>query len=362
MSGKTAEFIVDLMTAVSNCALYSRDHPAARFHAEKAVSALEDLFAGDAFSIAVIGGSLIVNDQPFGQAGLHAQNLIKRFRRMRIDKVMFLQGVTAEEFLDFVADLATKDSISAICPHIMTGSVGVMMKSDVLQTDVLGEEMDKFKGIYQGVARFRSLDMVGLEEVVIGFVSAVKRETNILSLLSPVKAWSEYTYTHTTNVAILSIFQSEALGLRSEILYDIGLAGLLHDVGKLFVSREIIEKQAKLDNREWDEMKRHPLYGAKYLATLPDIPKLAVIGSYEHHMKYDGSGYPSGKGNGKRQHVISQIIAIADFFDALRTERSYRRAMDLTVIIDMLRQGAGKDFSPVLVESFLSALGRVTSA
>ncbi len=127
---------------------------------------------------------------------------------------------------------------------------------------------------------------------------------NILRLISPVKSYSEYTYTHATNVAVLSMFQAETLGIRDTLLRDIGISALLHDVGKLFISKDILEKSASLDKEEWEEIKMHPLYGARYLAKLEGIPSLAPIVAYEHHLRFDGKGYPSLI-TGEKKHIFA---------------------------------------------------------
>jgi HD-GYP domain-containing protein (c-di-GMP phosphodiesterase class II) len=111
---------------------------------------------------------------------------------------------------------------------------------------------------------------------------------------------------------------------------------------------------------EWFEIKMHPLRGALYLSKLPDIPPLAVITAFEHHMKFDGSGYPQTKRNGRKPHIVSQMLAISDFFDALRTERPYRRSLDAAAIFELIRNGAGKEFNPVLADNFLTAVGNIT--
>ncbi|MBP1735603.1 MAG: cyclic diguanylate phosphodiesterase, partial [Deltaproteobacteria bacterium] len=187
----------------------------------------------------------------------------------------------------------------------------------------------------------------------------LRQEADVLRVISPVKSYSEYTYTHNTNVAILSIFQAEALGVKKDMLHEIGQAGLLHDVGKMFISKDILDKPGKLDEKEWEEMRNHPSYGAMYLATLPEVPRIALIAAYEHHMKYNGSGYPDTRKRGRKQHIISQMIAIADFFDALRTERPYHQAVGVPVIVGLLKELSGKEFNPFLVENFLAALRKV---
>jgi HD-GYP domain-containing protein (c-di-GMP phosphodiesterase class II) len=347
------------MTAMANCTLYSKEHPSVYNLSQRSVAILDALYKEDRFSMAVLGERLIINDTPFAEKSLHISSFMTKFRRKGIEKISITNGVTSEELRDFISEMAHSNRITGKYPHIAWGTVEVNLKTEGYDTSsAMEENRGKVKEIYKGISRFKTLDMVGLESVVISFISTLKQETNILRVISPVKSHSEYTFTHATNVAVLSIFQAESLGLTGEVLHDICLSGLLHDVGKMFISTEVLEKQAKLDEKEWNEMKKHPEYGALHLTKLPDVPKLAVIVAYEHHMKFDGSGYPKTRKRGNKQHMISQIIAISDFFDALRTERPYRKALEVPVITGLLREGSGKDFNPVLLENFLSALSK----
>ena len=357
MSEKILEIISDIMTAVSNCLLYSKEHPASLYLSEKAVGIIEELYQDDALSFTVLGDSLLVNMVPLAEKSLHVNGFIKKLRRKGIERIIVSKGITAEELKNFIAELACYDKITGDYPHISSGVIEVKLKTEGYSIPaIMAENKLKVKEVYQGLSRFKRLDMVGLEDVVISFISTLKKEANILSLISPVKSYSEYTYTHTTNVSVLSIFQAEFMGLKGEILHDIGIAGLLHDVGKMFVSKEILEKHGKLDDSEWAEIKKHPAHGAMYLASLPELPKIAMIAAYEHHMKFDGSGYPPGRQKNRTQHIISQIIAVSDFFDALRTERSYRSSLEVSDIIMLLQDRSGKDFNPILIDNFVLAL------
>jgi HD-GYP domain-containing protein (c-di-GMP phosphodiesterase class II) len=357
VSEKIIAVISDIMTAVSNCLLYSKEHPALMHLSEKALGIMETLYQDDATSFTVLGDSLLVNMVHLNEKNLHVDSFIKKLRRKGIEKVVISKGLTAEELKNFISELAFSERIAGNYPHISSGVIEVKLKTGGNNIPaVMSENTLKVKEVYQGLSRFKRLDMVGLEDVVISFISTLKKEANILRLVSPVKSYSEYTYTHTTNVSVLSIFQAELMGFTGEILHDIGIAGLLHDVGKMFISKEIIEKKGKLDDAEWAEIKKHPSFGAMYLASLPDLPKIAMIAAYEHHMKFDGSGYPSGRQKNRKQHIISQIIAVSDFFDALRTERSYRGALEVSDIVMLLQDASGKDFNPVLVDNFVLAL------
>ncbi len=355
-------FIADIMTAISNCMLYNVEHPAVGQHAGRAVHVLEALYADDLFSLALLGDSLIVNGKPCVQKSIHITNFIRKLRRQGIDRIAVSRGVTAAEMQQFISELALSDKLAGGYPHIVTGTIEVKLGGGSAEdlSVLMRENTEKVKGVLQGASRFKRLDMVGLEDVVVNFIATLRQEANILKVLSPVKAYSEYTYAHNTNVSVLAIFQAETLGFRKELLHEIGLAGLLHDVGKMFVSKEVLEKEGKLSGAEWEEMRKHPVYGAVYLATLPEVPKYALIAAYEHDMKFNGGGYPEPRRKGPRQHIVSQIISIADFFDALRTDRPYRRPVETDAIIGLMTELSGKEFNPLLVENFIRAMRRIS--
>ncbi len=127
---------------------------------------------------------------------------------------------------------------------------------------------------------------------------------------------------------------------------------LLHDVGKIKVRREILLKSGILERGEWEEVKKHPEEGAKLLMKIPEIPEIAVISAYEHHIKFDGSGYPKKRYNG-RPSFISQMIAISDFYDALRTERPYRASLEHDEVLALMDIKSGTDFNPKLLANFI---------
>jgi HD-GYP domain-containing protein (c-di-GMP phosphodiesterase class II) len=360
VSDTSSDFISYLTTAMSNIALYSKEHESVTDLIDKALATLDNLYVDDTLNITLLGRSLIFNDTPVMAKGIHIENFRKRLRTNGIEKIIIKKGISTGELREFISRMALKGETPGSSEHILVGTVQVRFKSAESEVQaMMDENISVIKDVYQGVSRFKKLDVFGLEEAVVGFISALKREANILRIVSPVKSYSEYTYVHAANVSTLTLFQSEFLGLKGENLYDAGLAGLLHDVGKMFISQEILEKQAKLNESEWHEMKRHPIQGALYLSKLQDVPKLAVIATFEHHMKFNGGGYPATKKRGRRQHIISQLVAISDFFDAMRTERPYRKALEVQTIIGIMKKSAGYDFNPQLVDNFLKAIHQI---
>lgn len=363
---KVKQFISTFMIAVSNCSLYSKDHASINELAKKTHSILGSM-PEDRFEIMVIENDLIINRKPCREAGIHGFNLIKRLKRKGISRVDFLRGVTSSDIRTFIIDIAEPGAEIRACPYIRTGAVYVRMPGanpgaacEFDQTPLSPSKgIETVADVFQSTSPFKKLQIAGLDEVVVNFVATFKRESNILKLLSPVKSFSEYTYTHATNVAVLSMSQAKSFGINDMQLHEIGIAALLHDVGKLFISKDILEKDGSLDEREYAEIKNHSLYGARYLAKTDNLPRLASVIAFEHHLKYDGSGYPRTELYcKKKQHICSQIVAVSDFFDALRSRRPYRESIDKKEIFTLMKKNAGKDFNPFLVDNFIRLVGK----
>jgi putative nucleotidyltransferase with HDIG domain len=355
-----SKFLSYMIAAMSQCSLYSREHPSVAVFSEKALDILNDLFTDETIGITHLEGNLVFNDLPIMEKGIHAENFMKRMKAKGIDKIIIKKGVSNEELMSFISFMASKDEDTISCEHILVGTIQVKLRpTGDGPMEIMNANISRVKGVIQDFSRYKKLDTIGLEEAVLGFLSAIKSEANVLSLISPVKSFSEYTYVHTANVAVLTLFQAESIGLKGESLREAGLAGLLHDVGKMFISKEVLDKPGKLDESEWKEMKKHPVYGAMYLSSLPEPPRLSVIAAFEHHLKFDGAGYPDTKWRSRKQHIISQIVAISDFFDAVRAERPYRKGLELNAVLDIMKGSVGKDFSPLLINNFFSSLRKV---
>jgi HD-GYP domain-containing protein (c-di-GMP phosphodiesterase class II) len=354
-------FINSLMAAISNCSLYKSDHPSVDSYVKKAFGLLTQFFdKGETLEILIIEDELVINKNPIKNGGLHIAGFIKRMKRKGISRIDFVKGISISELKALVVDLAEQAREVKAYPHIKTGIIDVSLTDraeEALDEEtfngVASTQVEHLREIYNDVSLFKPINIAGLEEIVINFLITLRREAYILRLLSPVRSYSEYTYTHATNVAILSMFQAESLGFSGKLLHEIGIAALLHDVGKLFVSQEVLEKRGRLEKPEFEEIKKHPIYGANYLSRIEGLTPLATIVALEHHLKYDGSGYPTIN---RKQHLCSQIVAISDFFDALRSIRPYRRALEAKEILAMMKTRASKDFNPFLLDNFSKIL------
>ncbi len=163
-----------------------------------------------------------------------------------------------------------------------------------------------------------------------------------------------YTRIHSENVTRYSVAIAEEMGLSAEQVDTIRIAAQLHDVGKIGIPDYILTKPGKLTDEEWEKMKEHPLKGAEIVSLLPFLNGVKDI-IIHHHERYDGTGYPFGK-KGQEIPLGARIVAVADAFDAMTTDRPYRKAMSLDVAKQELIKGAISQFDPDVVRVFIKVL------
>jgi HD-GYP domain-containing protein (c-di-GMP phosphodiesterase class II) len=171
------------------------------------------------------------------------------------------------------------------------------------------------------------------------------------SLTSAVDAKDAYTCGHSERVALLSRHLAKTIKLTDGEVERIYMAGLLHDVGKIGVPEAVLHKPGKLTSEEFDQMKKHPEIGARILADIKQIRDI-IPGVLHHHERYDGKGYPGGLA-GENIPQMGRILCLADCFDAMTSNRTYRKALPLEVALTEIRRCSGTQFDPGLAEAFL---------
>jgi HD-GYP domain-containing protein (c-di-GMP phosphodiesterase class II) len=384
---RISRVISQLTAAVTNTGLYSPDHPQVAQYVEKAYATLAELLLErPEVTVMVIGNDLVAENRQLAATGAASfvNNFIRILKKKAVERLTFVAGLPGLEFRTFVQDLASPDAVSIrSTTFIKLGKVELRVRTSDEQASagdlasslaglpetlsdgqqeglqkllsLSAEELNELKELYLSVKRHKKIDIRGVDDMVKGFIRGFRQEINPLSLLASLKSTHEYTFTHVTNVCILTMSQAESLGFSGEHLHNIGVASLLHDVGKVFIPEEILSKTGKLTDEERKIMETHSLKGARYLMGIEGIPKLAVLAALEHHLRYDGSGYPSIKG-GWQPNIVSQVITVADVFDAMRSKRSYQEAHPIEKIVNVLNMGRGKTFNGMLVERFLKLI------
>lgn len=182
-------------------------------------------------------------------------------------------------------------------------------------------------------------------------MSLIDREKLLFQIID-LRDYDNYTCTHSLNVGILSVLIGMQLELPRASLSQLAMCGLLHDLGKLDVPLEIINKPGPLTEDEFEIMRNHPLNGVQRLRSNTMFPAMVVQGIRSHHEKIDGTGYPEHL-TGEQIPLYGKIVAVADVFDAMSSKRPYREAWPADRIIDFMTSGSGTHFDPVVLQAFL---------
>ena len=207
----------------------------------------------------------------------------------------------------------------------------------------------------QGVAGVRRARRVAQT-----MVDLIQDDTSLMIGLTSIREYDDYTYTHSVNVALLATCLGKRIGLSQLSLEHLTICGLFHDIGKVGVPKDIILKEGKLSNDEWEQMQRHPLIGVRKILRLQAPTSLRskiILGPFEHHLNPDLTGYPKTHFM-KRLSLFGKILRIADVYDALTSERSYRpRAFSPEEALRRMWKDRGTNFDPILLKIFVDMIG-----
>lgn len=231
-----------------------------------------------------------------------------------------------------------------------------MKMADVVQQVTRENAIERMSATFSAVENSGQLDINELQKIADSIMyDVIDRPENLLQL-TDIRLHDTYTFAHSVNVAIISAMIGRLLELPKEELSLLTLGGLLHDLGKIKVASEILNKNGRLNDEEFSEIKHHPEEGARrimemaYMLPKPEI--LARIAE-EHHERLDGSGYPHNKKTNEI-HSFSKIVAIADVYDALTSERSYKRPYTPSVTRNIMVNLSKGHFDENLIHLFFN--------
>ncbi|MEJ2386888.1 MAG: HD-GYP domain-containing protein [Chromatiaceae bacterium] len=202
----------------------------------------------------------------------------------------------------------------------------------------------------------RSVDVPAAKEAVAACAQQVARDPGAMALLASIKDKDRYTAQHSLNVAILSMVLGHHLGLPDRALMDLGMAGLLHDVGKLLTPKEILTKRGRLTPAEFRVIQLHPTHGKGIVEGCEGVGRAAAEVAYTHHERLDGSGYPRGIKEGN-MGLLTRIVAITDTYDAVTTDRVYAEGKTSIEAFKILQAASGNHYDGQLVSELIGAVG-----
>jgi len=375
------DFITYLCNATRNKVIYPSGHPIITRSLTRTFEILDSILEEkDEVSVGIMGDELIFEGRPLHEISATLYGFTRDLRQREIEKITFLRGLRNEEFSGLVDVLAmsqeklkssggpVKVLASKGVKSIILGKIGAQKEGQAelgytdeefrLRTkECYRDAISAIMRIVEDIRFKRKINIEKAKHAINSMVASIQRNRTPLVTLASLKAHDEYTFSHAVNVAVLTIVQGESLGLDRQTLNDLGIAGLLHDVGKLKVPEEILRKPGKLTPEEFELIKLHPANGTKILMKTPGISKLAYVVTFEHHLKYDLSGYPSVSRAKRDLNLGSMLVRIADTYDAMRSNRYYAKETPPEKTIKEMEEASGKEFDPVLLKRFIRVIG-----
>ena len=360
------EVVRRLAAALRGAQLYAAGHPlVARSVGALAETLLLTLANTPSVTIGIVGDDLVVGDYPIPRAAETMGELMRRLKQSGIERIVIQRGVETDEIERLVASVAGgetgKEGPLGKLPHVRVGRIEVEERiegvGDMATFRRLYDDASKVAGsLWESAAVEGKPDADAARGMVDSLAQAVAQNRTALLALTALKNYDNYTFTHMVNVSILTMGQARGLGIEGTQLREFGLAALMHDIGKVRTPSEILNKPGKLTDAEFEILKRHTVDGAEILKNTPEMPALAPIVAFEHHLRNDGSGYPSGVVRHKL-NLGSTLTGIADVYDAMRSQRVYQQAYPSDRILAVLQRNDGKQFDPHLVRRFVQLVG-----
>ncbi len=374
MRDKIKLCFIYLMNAIQAGKIYTGDHPKFKEYLDRLHGAVQELLEDrKELVLGIVGGEAAWEDEIFfnlrGKLGL----LIDFLEKNNIERIIFQQGLRFEElreFIIFLTRVKRQEKISEQeyfslhgIQNIRAGKLRTMAKGEGVVTPA-EETRAQYEGSVQTVSNAlnvvlekEEVDYLDLRFNILGIMEDfVGRHQELLNLVS-VKRRDMVTFVHLLNVTLLTMFFASKLQFSKDDVLDLGIAALYHDVGKLYISLKVIQKTDKLSEGEFGQVRNHPLLGAKILDSYKDaLGVLPIVVSYEHHLRYDRTGYPKSP-YARNPHPASMMVSICDVYDALALKRSYKKDYPPEKIHELMMLEKGKIFDPRLLEKFFQFIG-----
>ena len=314
---------------------------------------------GRDIGLAVVDGVLAVGEHLFFAPTTPLQELSQRLEQRKVLGINLKPGVTAQHLLALAQLLAEPEGdVAVIREGLRSAAVDTIeLKDEEPLSRTYRDAVGAIREIFHEVGTGRIPNSGRLLTVVTSLAAAAVKEPVTLLGLTLIKDYDNYTFQHSVNVGVLAMALSASMGQSPREVEEAGMAGFLHDVGKVKVDCNILNKPGKLSDAEFLEMKRHPEYGAEIVRRMNGVSVRVAEAVLGHHIRYDRAGYPEWA----RElpfGVACGIVAVADFYDATTTLRAYQRPMQPKQAVDKIRNLCGTSLNGEIVERFLELAGR----
>jgi len=376
-------FLITLGQALATMGLYAEGHPARERVIDAAFEQLLEVVANNAtVQFSFLGGEAIVGQRPMTE--LAGWEWAARLAGAGIERIEIDAEVSRPAFVRFMdevcASLAGLPSLTSDARQLVRSAIRygtLRLEKPARETYVgssteaaaavamseitLTEEVEAIAWMHGEVERGEAIPYAEVEAVVGSLSASMHAERRLLLPLLTIKEFDQYTLSHSCNVAMLSIGLAERVGLDPATVRAFGVAGLLHDIGKVRIPREVLIKPGRFTDEERELIRQHPADGAQIILSRPGGSDLAAVVAYEHHIYLDGRGYPTVVPP-RAAHYASRIVHVCDVYDALCTERPYRHAWAPPEALAYIEQQSGTELDPVVVTAFGSMIREATIA
>ena len=367
--------VVQLLSAVQTGKLYTNTHP--KFHEaiENSYNSLkESLETRTELVIGMVDEELACEDEIYFDLSQRFKSSIIYFLERNIEKIFIHKAFDKDELSKFVSLLSTSkkelqtDAQKFLALQgIRNIKTGRIKDYSLLQMDgtddwqalrkLYDTSIDAYAQAMDNVLNLEEVDGLDLRFNLLNVMeNFMGRHQEIMNLIE-IKRKDLLTFVHLLNVSILAMHLSSKLGLTKEDVLDVGVAALFHDVGKIYVSSKILRKKSSLTEREFTKIKDHTILGSRILCEYRDsLGHLPAVVAFEHHLRYDLSGYPKLT-HLKKPYIASFIVSICDVYDALAQRRTYKKDSPPNKIYETMTEEKGKLFHPQILERFFEVIG-----
>ena len=365
------KFLTTLSQALATMSLYGDDHPATARVVNSALERLRELQEPEPkLQFTFLSGEVLFGSEVVAE--LEGWEWSGRLTVAGIERMEFLSRVEADVFGKFLSHIAVRLGIrpAATADLWQTGDSSIRFGQVALKEGetsraeparvatlmyTLREERETMDWVHQEIQKGSRIPMVEADAVVRSLSITMHAEQAMVLPLLQLKEFDQYTTTHSMNVSVLAMALGEYLEFAGATVRALGVAGLLHDLGKTCIPREILLKPGKLTDSERLVVREHPIVGARMLLASAEPMELAAVVAYEHHVMLDGGGYPALQ-DARGAQYASMLVHVCDVYDALRTNRPYRDAWESERALAYIRDRAGVEFDPGIAQAFIGMM------
>ena len=359
------QLITQLAAAITIRALYPVGHPRLLASINSTIETLNrglTARAADSVTILLVGEDLVIDQDVMRRETLSQQQLIELFKRRGIERLTLAAGVDADEIEHLLHGLSSGQDLGS-SDHVVVGRVQISLKDEPSikqeRSELTADQLELVRETFANFRNGQELPMQEVERLVWGFIDSMSKSTRSILPLAKLREHDEYTFVHSVNVSLLVLAQARSFGIRDRQLHAFGMAALLHDIGKMMVPLDVLNRPGKLEGDDWSMMQSHAEKGAWYLAEHEGVPALSVLVAFEHHLRFDGKpNYPALQ-TPRQPNLISRMTSIADAFDAMQTVRPYQKPLMRSAALDIIARRAESFYDPMLVANFKELVERI---